>query len=175
MPPRRVPLSPGDKPLTRRLPLQRGGGLPGVPIAPRRKATGFPVAVRRMALKRAGGGDMDAARCEACGSPPNRLEAGFPDVLDFQHRLARGMGGCTSEVVNGITNCGVLCRPCHDACEARDPEMEARGWWIRSGNGPEHDPRFVRVWLASQDGPVAVVYLSGSGGYATEPPGEVAA
>jgi hypothetical protein len=135
----------------------------------KRRNTGFPDKVKLMARTRAGGGDPRNARCEAHGGWLG------PDGGDYQHRLARRMGGSPGAAVNGAENCAVLCRPCHDLCEARDDGMEARGWWIRSGNGPAHDPRHVPVMLMGESGSGALQYLTADGHYSSAPPSEVAA
>lgn len=149
--------------------LWPGSGLTRKPPAKRPpRRTGFPAAVRLAARERAGEGYADNARCEACGIWVGAVGG------DLQHRLARGIGGTSSPVVNSVANAAVMCRVCHDLAESRDPEMEARGFWIRSGNGPEHDPRYVPVLLASIHGPGATVWLAESG-YLAEPPQGVAA
>jgi hypothetical protein len=142
---------------------------------PRRRDTGFPPQVKLLARTRAGGGDIDQAACEACGRWLGRYGG------QIQHRLARGAGGSKDPVVNGIANAALLCgtpldkRTCHGKAESRDPEMEAKGWWIESGNGPEHDPRHVPVMLQSAAGSGVTVWLGEDGKYLTEAPKELAA
>lgn len=151
--------------LGRRAGLQRTAGLSrSAPLARTRRDTGFPRAVKLATRRRAGGGDITAACCEAC-----RTWLGAHGG-DIQHRLARGMGGSTSRVINGLANALLLCRSCHQRCEARDPEMETGGFWIRSGNGPDHDPRFVPVLLGLVRGGGTRVWLSETGGYLPHAP-----
>ena len=109
--------------------------------------TGFSSRVRLLVRTRAGSGDPFDACCEACGI---RLgEHGG----QLQHRLARGRGGSKDPVVRSAANAALLCGTpmtfCHGNAESRDPEhgMEARGFVIRHGVGPEFDPRFVPLIL----------------------------
>jgi hypothetical protein len=107
---------------------------------------GFSAEVKLLARIRSGRGDAAGAACEACGVRVGRHGG------DIQHRVARGVGGCRDEVVNGLANAAVLCRDCHRKAEARAPRMAAGdgGWWIKSGKGPEHDPRFFPVLLRGE-------------------------
>lgn len=139
-----------------------------VPAVKPGRETGFPAAVKLAVRKRAGLGEVDEARCEACGRHLGRYGG------EIQHRLARGAGGSRSTVVNGLANAALLDRDCHSKAEARDEGMRLAGWWIRSGNGPGHDPRFVPVTLASATGERVTVWLAEDGGYAHEPPAAAA-
>jgi len=136
------------------------------PVRPQRarRETGFPRAVKLLARTRAGGGDPDRALCECCGKWLGRYGG------EIQHRLARGIGGSRSPVVNGICNAAVLCRPCHALAESRDPEMKAAGWYIEHGKGPEHDPRLVPVKSRSSDGWLVAGWLTADGRRVTECP-----
>lgn len=143
---------------------------PARAVPPPPRVTGFPPQVRRAIRARAGGGVIEAACCENCGKWLGRAGG------EIQHRVARGMGGSRSPVVNGTANGGLLCgnryEGCHGACEDRNPEMRERGWRIPGGNSPEHDPRLVPVTL--HDG--RRVWLGGDGTYLdTAPGGTVAA
>ena len=138
-------------------------GLNGLQPARRRRETGFPAAVRVMTRVRAGRGDADQALCEACGKFLGRYRG------EVQHRLARKAGGSRSPVVNGISNAALLCgnryEGCHKLAEDRDPDMGKRGFWIRDGNGPEHDPRLVPVMVMSPGGARVSVLLLDDGSY----------
>ena len=76
-------------------------------------------------------------------------------------------------MINGPTNCALMCYVCHRRAESRDPKygMEARGFVIRHGKGPEFDPRFVPLILLGD----VEVWLSEDGRYLDEAPVEVAA
>lgn len=128
------------------------------------RETGFPAAVKLAVRKRAGPGEMDEARCEACGKHLGRYGG------EIQHRLARGAGGSRSTIVNGISNAALLCREEHALAESRDEGMRLAGWWIRSGNGPGHDPRFVPVTLMSATGEPVTAWLAEDGTYSSAPP-----
>jgi hypothetical protein len=110
------------------------------------------------------------AMCEACGVWVGRYEG------DHQHIVARGMGGCKLAVINSAANCALLCRRCHDLCEARDPHMEAAGFWARQGT----DPRLLPMMLASEGGSGVLVWRAEDGkgpdgtGYLYEPEEAVA-
>jgi hypothetical protein len=149
----------------------RGGGLARsatTPVLPSRpRATGFPARVKLAVRVRAGMGDANDAACENCGRHLGK------DGGQVQHRHARKAGGSRDRVTNGIANAGLLCGPaddprtCHGKCEKRDPLMKARGWWIETGAGPEHDPRYVRVVLHSGGPPL---WLGEDGSYLFESP-----
>jgi hypothetical protein len=162
----RTPLRRGaglgaGKPPQRRVPL-KGKNAPkrprrsGVPALPPGE---FTARVKLLVRKRAGRGDIYDARCECCGCHLG-AEAG-----DFQHRAARGAGGCRDRVINGPANCALMCRPCHVRAEARDPHlaMDAGGFWVEHGTTPEFDPRNVAILLASEGGSGLKVYLAEDG------------
>jgi len=179
-------LEPGHPP-ERRTPLARNTGLQPVPwsravrllsagaevrsAATKKGKTGFSPAVRLQVRTRAGNGDPAEARCEACGGWLG------PHAGDFQHIVARGMGGCKLAVTGSAANCTLLCRRCHDLCEARDPHMEAAGFWAKQGT----DPRLLPMMLASEHGSGVMVWRAEDGkgpdgaGYLLEAPGELAA
>lgn len=77
----------------------------------------------------------------------------------------------TRNIVNAALLCGTPFSGCHGKAEARDPEMEDRGFVIRHGVGPEFDPRFVPLVLLGG----VEVWLSEDGRYLYEPPAEAAA
>jgi hypothetical protein len=115
-----------------------------------RPETGFPRGVKAAVRERAGGGDIDEARCEATGAWLGRHGG------EIQHRDARGMGG--SKRANTIVNAALLAAAAHRLAEARDGGMNERGWWLRNGQDPALTP--VTLW----DG--RVVLLTPDGGYA---------
>ena len=128
--------------------------------------TGFPASVRLAVRKRAGGGDVNDARCESCNIWLGRYGG------DIQHIQARGMGG--SRLRNAITNGVLLCSPstdkrtCHGLCEARDEHMRAMGFWRFST-----DPVIPLMLHGEQSG--VLVRLTPEGGYEVARPGEEAA
>jgi hypothetical protein len=136
----------------------------------------FSPAVKLMARTRAGSGDPDNARCECCGCFLGRYEG------QVQHRLSRGSGGSSNPLVASLANAALLCGTsvtpsCHGDAESRDPEreMEAKGFVIRHGKGPDFDPRYVPIALASPLGSGITAWLSETGpAYLFEQP-EVAA
>lgn len=111
----------------------------GQPRKPR-KYTGFSRAVKMAVRVRAGNGDAEAARCEACLVWLGRYGG------EIQHRKARGMGGTsagiTDSIVNGVLLCGsgAMRTGCHGLCEDRDKDMNDRGFWLKSGQDPVTEP-----------------------------------
>lgn len=145
-------------------PLRTRGGRTGRPVSGRhrqsRTEAGFSRKVRLAVRTRAGNGDPREARCEAHG--------GFLDLHagDYQHIVARGMGGSRNPLLGSAANCALLCRPCHDLCEARDREMRAKGFWLPQGT----DPRMIPMMLASEHGSGISVWRSADGSYLFEAP-----
>jgi hypothetical protein len=133
--------------------------------------SGFSPRVRKLVRTRAGNGFPEQACCESCGVWLGEHGG------QVQHRVARGSGGCKDPVINGPANAALLCGTaftgCHGLAESRKPEhrMEARGFVIRHGKGPEFDPRHVPLILLGD----VQVWLSEDGRYLDEPPVEVAA
>jgi hypothetical protein len=125
----------------------------------------FSPKVKLLVRKRAGRGDIFEAQCEAC---PQWLGKHYGE---FQHRAARGAGGCKDAVINGPANCALMCPPCHRRAESRDPAMgsdlhlaeDAAGFWIKHGTEPEFDPRSVPILLMSPGGSGLPVYLAADG------------
>jgi len=125
----------------------------------------FTPKVKLLVRKRAGRGDVFDAACEACGQWLGEHYG------EFQHRAARGTGGCKDAVINGPSNCCLMCGPCHRRAEARDPAMgsdrhlaeDAAGFWIKHGDTPEYDPRLVPILLMSPGGSELPVYLAADG------------
>ncbi len=119
--------------------------------------TGFSARVRKLVRTRAGNGYPEQACCESCGILLGEHGG------QIQHRVARGMGGCSNPVINGPAGAALLCGTafdgCHGLAERRDQKMGERGFWIRHGNGPEFDPRHaplillggVEVWLSETE------------------------
>lgn len=178
MPPRSVPLLrtatlTQGSPLARTGQLQRsprrlavvradgaaaGGGVV-VPLRRPRVLEYIPRDVRRMVLER------DGYACVCCGVPI----AGRHYSLN--HRLRSSQGG-QAETSNLITVLGLGGEACHGRIDLyRDPEDGAKGYRIRSGIGPDHDPLYVPVTLF--DG--RKVWLTSDGHYADEPPEDGAA
>lgn len=150
-----------------------GTRIPVRQVRQRRKSrpqAGFSRAVKLAVRKRAGKGIAGDAECEACGCWLG------PDGGDYQHRAARGSGGCRLAVINGPANCALMCRPCHRKAEDRDPHMamDAGGFWVKHGTTPEYDPRNVRIMLHGAGGGMTV-WLTEAGGYSTAPPKGAAA
>ncbi len=153
----------------------------GKTAATRRAKTGFSRKVKLAVRTRAGNGDPDLAMCEACGKWLGRRHG------QVHHRVNRGAGGCTDEVINGPANAALLCgtaqTDCHGRATALDPEMSAddKGFWIGHGTTPAYDPRNIPVKLASEHGSGVLVYLAADGlgpdgtGYMTAPPEGVVA
>lgn len=148
---------------------------PEPPVTPRRSRpeTGFPRAVKLLARTRAGGGDPEQAVCECCGKWLG-LYGG-----QIQHRIARGIGGSKSRVINGITNAAVLCgnryEGCNQKAEDREQAMKDAGWYIPDGKGPEHDPRLVPVISRRDDLWLPPEWFTEDGRRVTEAPGAEAA
>ena len=137
----------------------------------------FSPAVKLLVRLRAGRGDIFDAPCEACGKWLGEKGG------EFQHRAARGSGGCRDAAVNGPANCVLLCHECHAKAEARDEHlaMDAGGFWIEHGTTPEYDPRNVSIMLHGAGGGGITVYLAADGlgpdgtGYLYARPKELAA
>jgi hypothetical protein len=183
---RRTPLLPGPGyRMTRNVPLRSVPRPQGKNAATGRGGIGqrkagppgeFSEKTRLLVRARAGGGDEFNASCECCNAWLGRHGG------DYQHRAARGAGGCRDEVVNGPAGGVLLCRPCHARAEAREddigmPDEGGRGFWLKHGTTPAYDPRNVPVVL--HDG--AVVWLAADGkgpdgsGYLCEAPEGIAA
>jgi hypothetical protein len=137
----------------------------------------FTARVKRLVRRRAGRGDPFDARCEGCWKWLG-IDAG-----EFQHRAARGAGGCRDGVVNGPANCLLLCRSCHWEAEERrrDLSQDGAGFWIGHGSGPDYDPRLAAVMLGALGDSGVTVWLAADGlgpdgtGYLLQPPSELAA
>lgn len=74
----------------------------------------FGKPVMRAALKRAGNGDMSAARCEAVGivyglDPGVRCNALLSHGVEFDHYPIRAADGGD----NSLENCAAVCPACH--------------------------------------------------------------
>lgn len=145
-------------PLQRRTPL-RAKAAPRKPQAP----TGFSQAVKALIRKRAQG------HCEACGIYVG--EGG-----QCQHIVARGTGGTSDPVIDSVVNGALLCGTpftgCHGLCEARNPRMEAEGFWLKHGNDPAAEPF---LWHAPEGGSGHLLWRTADGEYSDLPPWERAA
>lgn len=154
----------------RKQPMKAGAGLkraaPARAAASRKpqRDTGPSRAVRNLVMEREG------RACAACGVSVT----GQP--FSIQHRRPRGMGGTSDPAANSLSNlvlmCGTGVTGCHGLAESRDPEMNARGFWLTFGEPPAETP----VMLASEHGSGVLVWLDDDGGYSAAPPaGSVAA
>lgn len=127
--------------------------------------TGFSRAVKLACRTRAGSGDPDEARCEACAIWLGRYGG------QVQHRLARRSGGSSDPEVSSLPNAALLCGTPftgdHGRAESRDREMgpDGAGFWLRSGQHPADEP----ILLAGIDGGIRV-WLTAKGDYSTEAP-----
>jgi len=128
---------------------QRKAGRPGE----------FSDTTKLLVRKRAGRGDPFEARAECCGAWLG------PDAGEYQHRAARGSGGCRDEVTNGPANCLLMCSEHHRQAEKRDRHlgMDGTGFWVKHGTTPEFDPRNVSVMLHSGGGGGITVWLAEDG------------
>lgn len=98
----------------------------------------------------------DAWSCVACG---RNLET--VTWRSIQHRVARGVGGGNT-FPNLILLCGsATSAGCHRKAEDRDPDMHAKGYWLRSHEDPATTPillvtEFTERWvLPTADGTYA--------------------
>lgn len=123
--------------------------------------TGFTSAQRLKIRARAGWGDVNDARCEACGIWLGRYGG------QVQHRAARKMGGSRLRNVlpNGALLCGTSATGDHGRAERRDPQLHADGFWLEEGQ----DPRLVPIMLPYTDGGLPT-WLTDDGEYAAECP-----
>ena len=125
------------------------------------RETGFSAATRLLIRTRAGNGDPDEARCEACAVWLGRYGG------ECQHIQARGSGG--SRLRNRVSNGALLCgtaldpRTCHGKCEARSARMRAMGFWLK-----QSDPRGPVMLHGDQGG--ACVWLTDDGFYSMDNP-----
>lgn len=173
----RTPLSrsPWDRkgsvtPLVRKNAPGKKGPAVGAASGQRKPPGEFTPAVKLLVRKRAGRGDEFDAHCEGCWHWLGRHGG------EYQHRAARGSGGCRDEAVNGPANCLLLCRSCHAEAESRrrDLSQDGAGFWIEHGNGPDYDPRLTPVLLGALGSSGVLVYLTADGHYSVTMP-EVAA
>jgi hypothetical protein len=155
-----------------------------VPVATGRPSvwsvTGAPEFTRRVKLlirTRAGGGDPYQAACESCGIWLGEKGG------EFQHRAARGIGGCRDAVINSAANGVLLCGVaalgigCHGIVERHPDRMseKGQGFWIRHGTTPELDPRNVPIRLHANGGSERLHWLTEDGQYRDTAPEELAA
>ena len=156
-----VTLEPWTEPIPRRT------GLPRLTLMEQRCDPGVPHGVRLLVRERAGNGRVDQARCEACG----RLLGRYGGQVEA--RLARTDADGADPVIGAIANAVLLCgtrfQHCYGACHARDFDMETRGFWIRDGDGPGHDPRRVPVTVWGPPGRDGPMWLTDRGTYSREP------
>jgi len=152
-----------------RTPIARTSGLPrvsagrlagiadGTVKGAARTETGFSRAVKLAVRTRAGNGDPDQARCEACGKWLGRR------LGQVHHRAGRGSGGCTDEVVNSCANAALLCGTALTGCHGLATAFKLGGGFvIKHGTTPEYDPRNVSIMLASRHGS-GTAYLAQDG------------
>ena len=121
--------------------------------------TGFSAAVRLAIRERAGGGDVNDARCESCNVWLGRYGG------QVQHIVARMIGGSRrrNNISNGCLLCGNSLTGCHGLCEARDEHMRAMGFWRKSTDPPSP------LMLHGEQGGVTV-WLDDEGGYSLTAP-----
>lgn len=154
---RRTPLRAGT-------PFARGRNPDGraretrIPAPKAQRDTGPDRKTRGLVLAR------DNFQCVACGRPVG----GACTWWSLQHRVARGQGG-SNEPWNLIAMCGSATTGCHGRCEARDREMQARGYWLESWQ----DPRTEAVMICGEGGGVTV-WLTADGRYSLTAPGAAA-
>jgi len=113
--------------------------------------TEFSRAVRLAVRTRAGSGDPDQAVCEACGTWLGG------DRGQFQHIVARGMGGSGDPLIGSAANAALMSGTpqsgCHGRAEAGDAEMY--GFWLPFGTDPRTKSMRLydgRVVFRSTDG-----------------------
>ena len=138
---------------------------------------GFSDATKRLIRERAGCGSIFDACCESCGVFLGEHGG------EYSHRDARGMGGSRDPIVNGpaggtlACGSGSLRTGCHGACENREDDMNAMGFWLKNGQNPLTRP----IQLHGRNGGRKTFYLAADGkgpdgtGYLTELPKDVAA
>lgn len=86
------------------------------------------------------------------------------------------MGGTSDPEANALPNLTLLCGTattrgsCHARCEARDPDMHARGFWLYSWETPAAVP----IMAAGEGGQVPL-WLTADRKRSAADPGEVAA
>lgn len=138
-----------------------------VPAVKPRRETGFPAAVKLAVRTRAGLGEIEEARCEACRKHLGRYGG------QIQHIVARGMGGTSNPVlataVNGALLCGLTPQDpdgCHYLAESRDEGMREAGFWLPQGSDPRREP----MRLHFRSGPGVQVWRTEDGQYGHEPP-----
>ena len=102
----------------------------------------FTPEVRLQIRTRAGHGDPSQARCEAHGDWLGE-HAG-----EFQHVVARGMGGTCDPVKGTAANGVLLCPEAHRLAETRSLLMKRLGFWQPQGT----DPRRARMILYGLSG-----------------------
>lgn len=138
--------------------------LKAIPHKTAAKRTGFSDAVKLAIRERA------QFHCEACGAYLGEKGG------QCQHIVARGSGGTSDpaidSVVNGALLCGTPQTGCHGLCEARDPRMEAEGFWLKRGKDPAAEPF---LWHAPEDGSGFRLWRTADGGYSDHAPRERAA
>ena len=155
---RRKGLEPGQGP-QRRTALR--------PVRPQRKPPGgFTDTVELQIRTRAGHGDPAQALCEAHGDFLGE-HAG-----EFQHIVARGMGGSRDPVKNSAANGTLICPEAHRLAETRADVMRQLGFWLPQGTDPRAEP----MVLYGLSGGMAAVWRPETGpAYLYQPPGEAAA
>jgi hypothetical protein len=74
--------------------------------------------------------------CEACGAPLDRGGAFLPVVRYSRDALPE-------EVMTSAANAVLLCIPCEELAEARDPWMEILGFSHSRGSDPRLEPMVI--------------------------------
>lgn len=99
--------------------------------------TGFPSAVRSMAIERANG------LCEKCGERRG---------VQLHHRRPRGMGSTRRYATNAASNALFLCYPCHLDIESNRDLAYENGWLVHQCDEPRWTPVLYRgMWVHLDD------------------------
>jgi hypothetical protein len=138
------------------------GGRDAAPeaVLPKRKAlvSEFSPAAKLTIRTRAGNGGVDDTHCEGCAVWLGRYDGAVvrrrPTAADIV------------SAVNAVLLCGSLLSGCRGLTERRDPLLNARGFWLRSGEDPALVPMLLR-WISGAEFPV---WLKPDGTYGYEDP-----
>lgn len=138
------------------------------PSKRRPRDTGFSREVKLAVRARAGGGEIDDARCEATGVWLGRYGG------QVQHRVARLSGGRGRKApwwFHTPANAALMSVEAHRRAEARDEHLHAAGFWLTSTQDASVEP----VMLHDSSGGGITVWLAADGSYEFKAPGSDAA